>query len=219
MFETAYIDQRKQRNWPATTAAGVIVPAIPPWAQCFYASVVMFLTHVVRNVDPQTLYDEYFDDIETRVGKAGIGEELMRRHNLALVQRRDNQVIRERSGQYWNVQCDGATHYLEKYGALFRARWAEVPWEEAFRRLASGPLVIGTRIPPSDGHIIVLVGITPDGRHCIARDPYGDGRTRYAAVSSGNGVAYERVWLQRHASYGPRRLARIMWLEPLERRP
>lgn len=216
--ETAYIDQRQQKHWPAYLEDGILSRGIPPWAQCFYASVVMFLTFYLRNVDVQALYDEYFDDIETSVGSEGIGEDFMRRHNLAMVHEMDGERVRERSGRWWSIQCSGASHYLQRFGSIFAARWAEIPWAEVRRRLEDGPVVLGTKIPPSSGHIILLVGMTPDRRFYIAKDPYGDGRSGYRTRASGDGLLYGAEWLESHASYGAG-IARAMWAEPAESVP
>lgn len=173
------------------------VPGIPNWAQCFYCSVVMLIDHHLKLANPDAFYLSYFDDVETTYGKAGIGEKTVSREHLV-----------GRSGQYWAVHKDGASKYLAEAG--LKAIWADIPWSEAISKLKDGPLVCGTKIPPSDGHIILLKGVSDAG--FIVNDPYGDGRTRYSNLAaSGEGLVYEAKWLQSVASWNG--MARVMWVE------
>jgi len=205
IYETAYIDQRKEKSWPG----------VPNWAQCFYSSMVMFLTHWIKPSDPESFYAQYFDDVETMVGNVGIGEDLMKKYNLSLI---NHDGARVRSGQYWAIHCDAATAYLAKYNTGMKAVWADLPWTTADEKLASSPLVCGTRIPPSDGHIILLAGEGDDGKSYHVRDPYGNGLTGYAFGSVGNDVLYPKEWLKSVASWAPGTgiaapsgNARVMW--------
>lgn len=185
-----YHDQRQKKS----------VPGVPNWAQCFYCSVVMLISHYAKA--GADLYDKYFDDVEVLYGQKGIGEESMAKHNLSLVAKDGSRV---RSGQFWAVHCDAASKYLEPKKAI----WAEISWQAFRDRLAKGPCVLGTKIPPSDGHIIVVVGF--DGSSYICQDPYGDGRKGYPAGSSGELVKYPAAWLESVSAVPGK--ARAMWVE------
>lgn len=172
------------------------VPGVQNWAQCFYCSMVMLIDHYV-SCD----YDKYFDDVEVLYGQKGIGEESMKKHNLSLVAKNGSRV---RSGQFWAVHCDAANKYL----APKKAVWSKISWQAFRDRLAKGPCVLGTKIPPSDGHIIVVLGW--DGENYICNDPYGNGKTKYVDTS-GELVKYSGAWLESVASFGGK--AHAMWVE------
>lgn len=205
MIDTAYIDQRKEKNWPAGSAAGQTWVGIPPWSQCFYSSVVMFLTFFLGKDNSEGLFTKYFADVETEtdlVDGGGIGQAIMQKNGLPVV----INGVRQRSGQFWAVHCDAANIYLRAAGKSFRALWGEITWAAVDQILQSGttPIVLGTRFPPSDGHIVLLVGISDDGKNYIVRDPYGyalDGYKDYYA--SGDCVQYPKEWVQKWASIDP----------------
>lgn len=178
------------------------VPGVPNWAQCFYCSVVMLIEHYLSV--SQTIYDKYFDDVEVLYGQKGIGEELMKKHNLSLVAKDGSRV---RSGQFWAIHCDAASVYLK--GAGKKAVWNELPWQSFREKLSKGPCVLGTKIPPSDGHIIVVLGF--DGENYICNDPYGNGKTGYKDANGGELVKYNSAWLESVASFNGK--ARVMWVE------
>jgi len=158
---------------------------------------VMLIEHYVSG----NFYARYFDDVEVLYGQKGIGEESMKKHNLSLVAKDGSRV---RSGQFWAVHCDAANKYL----APKKAVWSEITWQAFRERLAKGPCVLGTKIPPSDGHIIVVLGF--DGQNYICNDPYGNGKTKYTDTN-GEGVKYDSRWLESVASYNGK--ARAMWVE------
>lgn len=174
------------------------VPGVPNWAQCFYCSVVMLIEHYVGG----DLYAKYFDDVEVLYGQKGIGEESMKRHNLSLVAKNGSRV---RSGQFWAVHCDAANKYL----APKKAVWSEITWDAFRARLLKGPCVLGTKIPPSDGHIIVVLGY--DGQNYICNDPYGNGKTGYKDANGGELVKYDGRWLESVSAVPGK--ARAMWVE------
>lgn len=216
-YESAMIDQRVQKSWPAGKDGTGLWDGVPFWAQCFYSSVTMFMSHLIKSVDAQTLYNQYFDDIETEVGTPGIGEGIMKSFNLPLVVGGK----RVRSGQFWAVHCAGVNAYFQKYGVQGHAVWADIPWDQAINLLKTKtPLVMGTRIPPSDGHIIFIAGFNPDTNCFIVKDPYGNGLQGYPNGASGVDLEYPVGWLQGVASWAPGTgmpatagNTRVMWLE------
>lgn len=215
-YESAMIDQRVQKSWVLGRDANSIWDGVPFWAQCFYSSVTMLMSAFIKTVDAQTLYNQYFDDIETEVGNPGIGEQIMKQYNLPLIVGGK----RVRSGQFWAVHCAGVNTYFQKYGINKKAYWSDIPWEAAIEKLKTSPLVCGTRIPPSDGHIIFLAGMTEDTQKFIVKDPYGNGLQGYPNGASGVDLEYPLTWLQPIASWAqgtgmPSSTgnARVMWVE------
>ena len=98
-----------------------------------------------------------------------------------------------------NVQ----TKVLESYGVY--SVWSQkLSFADLDRELSLGkPVVIGilhrgTLSNPTGGHIIVVIGKSPDGKSYVVNDPYGnlmDGYT--SAVTSGKGARYPKSVLEK----------------------
>jgi hypothetical protein len=95
------------------------------------------------------------------------------------------------------------TRVLETYGIKSRFSY-NLNFADLDRELAAGrPVVIGIlhRGPlsnPTGGHMVVVIGKSPDGASYICNDPYGSLNDGYTgAVSNGKGVVYKRSDLSR----------------------
>lgn len=166
----------------------------PGWAQCFTTSACMFLSSQI----PGFILDKHFiatylDDIEVHIGQRGIGEQLVLKYDWIA-----KACVSGFSSQWWLIQRDCLQYYLQKFGINKQIIFKDTvgTWQEVSDALKMGsPVIIGTKLPPSDGHIILIVGETET--HWICADPYGNAFNLYKGSNeiSGKDVQYDKFWL------------------------
>jgi hypothetical protein len=100
------------------------------------------------------------------------------------------------------------TKVLASYGISSQFRY-NLGFDDLDRELSAGrPVVIGilhrgTLSSPTGGHMVVVIGKSPDGKSYICNDPYGDLMTGYTTpVTNGKGVQYsvevlKHRWLEK----------------------
>jgi hypothetical protein len=88
------------------------------------------------------------------------------------------------------------TNVLASYGVRSEFRY-NLGFADLDRELSAGrPVVIGilhrgTLSSPTGGHMLVVIGKSPDGKSYICNDPYGDLMTGYTTpVTNGKGAKY-----------------------------
>ncbi len=94
------------------------------------------------------------------------------------------------------------TRVLESYGIKSRFSY-NLTFADLDRELSNGrPIVIGilhrgSLSAPTGGHMVVVIGKTPDGDY-VVNDPYGSLNDRYTGpVTNGKGAVYKRIDLSR----------------------
>jgi hypothetical protein len=94
------------------------------------------------------------------------------------------------------------TRVLESYGIKSRFSY-NLTFADLDRELSNGrPIVIGilhrgSLSAPTGGHMVVVIGKTPDGDY-VVNDPYGSLNDRYTGpVTNGKGAVYKRSDLSR----------------------
>tara|TARA_R110000868_G_scaffold146563_2_gene367390 strand:- start:1964 stop:2500 length:537 start_codon:yes stop_codon:yes gene_type:complete len=88
------------------------------------------------------------------------------------------------------------TRVLESYGIKSQFNY-NLGFSDLDKSLSSGkPIVIGilhrgTLSAPTGGHMVVVIGKSPDGKSYICNDPYGDLMSGYTTpVNKGKGAVY-----------------------------
>ena len=94
------------------------------------------------------------------------------------------------------------TKVLASYGVKSEFRY-NLGFADLDRELSAGrPVVIGilhrgTLSSPTGGHMLCVIGKSPDGKSYICNDPYGDLNDGYTgAVTNGKGAVYKKSDLQ-----------------------
>lgn len=158
------------------------------WNQCFSTCAWMLMSFYSKKIDGKD--DEslarYVDDVESTVGKPGIGERVKRKFNW----------ISGRTSYWWLVQKDGIDEWLSVRGVEGKPIFREnLIFDDLYGLIEKGPVIIGTKklggLP--GGHIILAVG--HDGENIICHDPFGDANTFYKN-KKGKFVAYGKKMLK-----------------------
>lgn len=167
-IEIKYNSQRDNDSWGGK---------LQPWAQCFYTSAIMLLSHYIKEYETKAKESEYVDDVEVNVGKPGIGEELEKKYNLP-----------GRSGQYWIIQKEAIERKMLAAGFTGKMIFKEaMPIDEVTAAIDAGsPVIAGTGF--GSGHVLLVCGHEEIGLKC--EDPYGVGPT----YSNTNGHQVLYTW-------------------------
>lgn len=171
----------------------------PGWAQCFSTSSCMFLSSLIPNflLDDEFI-KKYVDNVEVHVGEKGLGEKLILKYDW-IAQAAKKGLM---TSQWWYIQRDAIQIYLQQnginfYDIIFKEN--DGTWEEVSAALRNGsPVILGTVLPPTQGHIILIVGETDS--HWICADPYGSAMNLYKVNPeiAGKDVLYDKQWLKLH---------------------
>jgi hypothetical protein len=182
-LKVPYNSQRDNYYWGGALAAS---------AQCFYTSVLMFLSAFIPAAATKDYESAYVDDVEVLVGKPGIGEIVMKRYNW----------IKGRTGAWFYTHRDAVIFRLAQAGIkgsvvcragepLMGGKFNFGTMEEVSAALKKGsPVVISTKLT-SFGHIVCIVGETEDA--WIVHDPYGNALLGYRSTD-GSYVEYPKAW-------------------------
>lgn len=189
----------------------------PGWAQCFTTSACMFLSSQIPglNLDKKFIAT-YLDDVEVHIGQKGIGEQLVLKYDWIA-----KATLNGFSSQWWLIQRDAIEYYLQKFGVNKQVIFKDTngTWQEVSDALKMGsPVIIGTMLPPSHGHIIMIVGETENTWICA--DPYGNAFNLYKGSNevSGRDVEYDKRWITTYTEQmitGIPNAIRIMYAIPL----
>lgn len=160
------------------------------WAQCFSTSACMFIS---RWAPQYTSSDEYVrqhvQKIESQVGGSSWLNKILLKYP---------KISRESyTSLYWDIQKeaiqDALAPYLVKVAFEYSSSWDTV--SRALKR--QSPVILGTKLPPTKGHIILIVG--EDEANWICHDPYGNARNGYVQDGvSGKYVKYNKKWLSNY---------------------
>jgi hypothetical protein len=173
------------------------------WSQCFSTCAYMLISYfAMLDGKDDKILAEYVDDVETMVGKPGIGEQVIRKFKW----------ITGFTSLWWLTQKYGIEKWLWARGLKGSAEFIDKTkdWQAVIDALKISPVILGTNklgnLP--GGHIILLTGYRKGA--FIVNDPFGDATTDYA-VHDGYAIVYGLDLLQKHAGAKPR----FMYWRPL----
>jgi len=159
------------------------------WWQCFSTSSWMFMSFYSGLIDGKddNGLSIYLDDVETKVGKPGIGEIIKRKYKW----------ITGGTSFWWLVQKAGIGKYLNADGIEGKAIFIDriINYEKLRTLIKRGPVILQTkkigRLP--SGHIILAIGYDKSG--IICHDPFGNAMTFYSD-KDGKAVKYPDDYLR-----------------------
>jgi hypothetical protein len=156
----------------------------------------MLMSFYSKNIlgNDDTLLAEYVDDVEVKVGKAGIAEQIIQKVKW----------ITGFSSLWWAVQQAGIEKWLLANSVKGKAVFVDGgTFPKLNEALIFGPVIVGTKkmggLP--GGHIILLTGF--NGIDYIANDPFGNATTLYKN-QNGESVVYPYEFLKKYTGEKPR---------------
>lgn len=159
--------------------------------QCFSTCSWMFMSYYSSKIAAfdDGMLSKYVDDVETTVGKKGIGEQVKERFRW----------ITGRTSYWWLINKYGIEKWLWREGingnAVFKDK--NISFNNLTKLVDNGPVILQTKKMGSlhGGHIILAVGYTES--HIIVADPYGNALTNYKD-HNGENVLYHKDWLKKY---------------------
>jgi hypothetical protein len=159
--------------------------------RCFTASAWMFLSFYdsTIEVDDDEGFNEYLDDVEASIGKAGIAEEVQA----------EDRGVKGHTSTYFKVQQAGINKRIAEHATYDE----NYPIDQLGALVQEKPVIIRTYklggLP--GGHMVLLVDYLPQCDSFRVNDPYGNAVNGYNNPN-GNNVLYQMEFIKKAIDKG-----------------